>query len=233
MFGSWVLHRTSSQTLNYQTIKPQNPKTTYVLAVILTVLNIFLAPLCRFNPYSSKPPPPKSWRSIGKDIFTKFRYNQQNQNPQLFIKVGWGLTPKIDQWRTNSEQQKTSVDDTSWVRKNDLIPTQLSIVVTSTNQVTNMNQRHGKRKRNDSHQQKQTKLTTSGLMTAYKTLKFQHVHEVSAGNNEESPPILQCFRTFSTPMLLNWGIVPRELAPNMQNEFRCLPKGKLPVAEEI
>ena len=79
---------------------------------------------------------------------------------------------------------------------------------------------------------KQTKLTTSGLMTAYKTLKFQHVHEV-AGNNPESPPILQCFRTFSTPMLLNWGKVPRELAPNMQNEFRCLPKGKLPVAEEI
>lgn len=27
--------------------------------------------------------------------------------------------------------------------------------------------------------------------------------------------------------------MPRELAPNMQNEFRCLPKGKLPVAEEI
>ena len=96
-----------------------------------------------------------------------------------------------------------------------------------------MNQRHGKRKRNDSHQKSKQNWQLPGLMTAYKTLKFQHVHEVSAGNNPESPPILQCFRTFSTPMLLNWGIVPRELAPNMQNEFRCLPKGKLPVAEEI
>ena len=117
--------------------------------------------------------------------------------------------------------QERSVKDRQWPTQKisswyvmgpvKIILSRLSIVVTSTNHITKMNQRHGKHKE-----------PAPTKKSSVRNCKIPACSQTICGPASKVTPVIlgfqnTCFIIFWTPMLLlNWGMAPSELAPNMQ-----------------